>query len=94
MIRQLVHSSLEGTHAFVEPEISGTRNIYLQRRVFTKVKLGYFESILTRFLTNLSCKTKQLTIPASYSKVMILTTGYHQSQTNGESPTDSKQASA
>jgi len=38
LIRQLVHSSLEGATPFIEPSASNTRNVYIQRRIFNKVQ--------------------------------------------------------
>ena len=41
LVRQLVHCSLEGASPFIEPPCDGGKNLYLQRRVFTKVRRAW-----------------------------------------------------
>ena len=41
LIHQLVHSSLVGMLLFIEPPRNGGKNLYLQWRVFTKVRRAW-----------------------------------------------------
>ena len=76
LIRQLVHSSLEGANLFIEPDVNSTRNVYLQCRVFNKVS-DYLRMRTYQELevTNFRLVPKARHHPVSWQKEMILMDG-------------------
>lgn len=46
-LRQLVHNTLGGNNRYVEPEPNRSRDIFMQRRVFSKVRVYAYMSFVT-----------------------------------------------